>query len=252
MSTTTGAHILTPSEWNQCVRLGYSAYELGHSGSIVDFINTNFPGLELLVWLTAVDSLLGGMSAKQLYKVVGFDNRDPFKLIIEYYSEDWDDNVNGLAFSRTLTKDKDFKIAAHDFFRIPLPHRMMGHGKTMLAYGLQQYLNVGVDAIRVHASLTDGGFVWARAYFQGVNRSEMELILADAKLSLSEEQFKPVESIFDNYYNKNPDGKAFPINKWSNMDGMDRILRGADWHGELDLNKKELLAKFRNYVTRRK
>ncbi|MDB5130468.1 MAG: hypothetical protein JWR02_217 [Mucilaginibacter sp.] len=231
--------------------MGYQDYSIGGSGSIVNFINTNFQGLDLLTWLTAIDNLLKGMTNKKLYKIIGFDDRAPFKLIIEYYSEDSGDKVNGLAFGRTITKNKDLKTAVHDFFRIPLFHRMKGHGKTMLAYGLKQYLNIGVDVIKVHASLADGGFVWARAHFQAVNKSEMQLILADAKLNLSNKQFKPVKSVFDNYYSKTPNGKAFPINKWSNLDGMEKILRGSDWHGEIDLNKKELLTKFKNYVIRR-
>jgi hypothetical protein len=252
MPAATGDHIFTASEWAECVLVGYQNYPISGSGSIVNFINVNFPGLDLLTWLTAIDNLLKEMTAKRLYKVVGFDDNDPFRLIIEYYSEDYDDKVNGLAFRRTITKDKLIKTAVHDFFRIPLSQRMKGHGKTMLAYGLQQYLNIGIDTIKVHASLADGGFVWARAYFQAVSKSEMQLILADAQVSLPDEQFKPVKSVFDNYYNKNPNGKAFPINRWCNMDGMEKILRGADWHGEIDLNKKEILAKFKNYVTGRK
>ena len=77
----------------------------------------------------------------------------------------------------------------------------------------------------------------------------MEVILTAAKLGLTKDQFKPVKAVFDNYYTQNPGGKAFPINKWSNMPGMEKILRGADWHGEIDLSNKELLAKFKNYVS---
>jgi len=248
MAAATGIHQLTAAEWEACQKLGFQSYAIGTSGSLVDYINTNLPGLDLLTWLTEIDNLLKGMTGKPVFKVVGFDSGAPLKLIIQYYSEDSDDDIHGLAFQRTIIKDKDHKTAVHDFFRIPRTSRMQGNGRKMLAVGLQQYLNIGVDIIRVHAALADGGFVWAKAHFTAVNKQEIRLILAAAKLGLNDSGFKPVKAAFENYYAKHPDGKAFPINKWSNMPGMEPILRGSDWHGEIDLNNKELLAKFKNYV----
>jgi hypothetical protein len=189
------------------------------------------------------------MTSKKLTKVISFDEKDPQELIIQYFSEDHDDPQNGLVFSRTFIKDNNEKTVMHDFFRIPKTARNQGHGKTMLKIGLQQYLNIGVDLIKVHAALEDGGFVWAKAHFTAVNKPEMSLILANAKLSLKAEEFKKVKEVFDNYYNQEPDGKAFPINKWSSMPEMVSILRNSDWHGEINLNNQELLTNFNDYVT---
>jgi hypothetical protein len=243
-----GTHQFTVAEWDVCEKLGYQSYPVGTLASLVDYINTNFPGLDLLTWLTEIDNLLKGMTDKPVFKVIGFDDRAQLKLFIQYYSEDSDDDTHGLAFQRTIIKDKDHKTAVHDFFRIPLTSRMQGNGRKMLAIGLQQYLNVGVDVIKVHAALADGGYVWAKAHFTAVDPTEMGVILVEAKHKLGDEQFRTVKAVFDNYYAMHPDGKAFPINKWSNLPGMETILRNSHWHGEIDLNNKELLAKFKNYV----
>jgi|GEM_PF-956183 len=250
MATSTGTHKVTEAEWKLCEKLGFVIDSHSSKVSIVDFINSNFSGLELLVFLTNIDELLKPMTAKQVYKVVSFSDKEPHEFIVQYFSEDHDDDLNGLALSRTLVKGKTSKQAIHDFFRIPFGSRNQGHGKTILGYCLQQYLNMGVDIIKVHASLADGGYVWAKAHFTATNKSEVSLILAKAKLSLTDIQFQDVKAVYNNYYSQNPDGKAFPINKWSNMDGMDKILRQSDWHGEVDLNNQELLTKFKNYVTR--
>jgi len=189
------------------------------------------------------------MSTKNLSKVISFKVTESCELIFQYYSEDYNDKQNGLMLSRTLIRDKNEITAIHDFFRIPGTSRNQGHGKTMLKIGLQQYLNVGVDLIKVHAALEDGGYVWAKAHFTGAKKSEMGLILASAKLMLKTEEFKKVKEVFDNYYNQEPNGKAFPINKWANMPEMETILRNSNWHGEINLNNQELLDNFRNYVT---
>jgi hypothetical protein len=242
-------HLITEAEWQSCEALGFVFYALGVTGSLVDLINTNFPGLQLLQFLKEIDTLLKPMSTKNLSKVISFKVTESCELILQYYSEDYNDKQNGLMLSRTFIRDKNEKTAIHDFFRIPRASRNKGHGKTMLKIGLQQYLNVGVGIIKVHAALEDGGYVWAKAHFKGAKKSEMSLILASAKLTLKTEEFKKVKEVFDNYYNQEPGGNAFPINKWANMPEMETILRNSNWHGEINLNNQELLDNFRNYVT---
>ena len=245
-------HLVTEAEWKSCESIGFVIFAPGSNISLVDFINANFPGLELYKFLSEIDTLLKPMSAKNLTKTVSYSQIEPFELIIQYYSEDHDDDTNGLALSRTLAKDQSGKTAIHDFFRIPETFRNRGYGKSMLNYCLQQYLNIGVDVIKVHAALADGGFVWAKAHFTSVNRTEVSLILASAKLHLKSDEFVTVKEVYDNYYMKEPNGRVFPINKWSNLPGMKEILRKSDWHGEIDLNNQELLTKFKNYVVGQK
>jgi len=242
-------HIFTRAEWQACEAFGFVLYAPGVKSSLVDFINTNFSGLDLLQYLTDIDSLLNPMTSKKLFKVVSFSDKKPCELIVQYYSEDHGDKQNGLMLSRTFVKDKNGISVTHDFFRIPKPSRKMGHGKTMLKIGLQHYLNVGVYLIKVHAALEDGGYVWAKAHFAAINKRDMSIILASAKLSLTVDEFKKVKDVFDNYYNQEPNGRAFPINKWSNMPEMEKILRGSDWYGEINLKNQEILDNFNDYVT---
>jgi len=251
-SIPTGKHTVTEEELKSCKALGFVVYSPGAKLSLVDFLKANFPGLELSKFLTEIDDLFKPMSGKRLTKIIGYNESDPFELVLQYYSEDHDDEIHGLAFSRTFIRDAGGKTAVHDFFRIPKNFRNLGHGKIMLNYGLQQYLNIGVDIIKVHAALADGGFVWARAHFVAVRKREVSLILASAKLGLPREEFKKVKEVYDNYYNADPNGIAFPINKWSLIPGMKGILQNSDWHGEIDLNNQELLFKFTNYVTGQK
>jgi hypothetical protein len=242
-------HIVDDAEWQCCKVLGYVIYAPGIKLTLIDMLKAHFPGLELLKFLKEIDDMLKPMSTKKLTKVVSYNETDPFELMIQYYSDDSGDPNTGLALSRTLVKDATGKVAIHDFFRIPLAFRKGGHGRAILDYGLQQYLNIGVDVIKVHAALADGGFVWARAHFTAVDKKEVALILASAKLSLQGDVFKKVKEIYDNYYTNEPQGKAFPINKWSHIPEMETVLRKSHWHGEIDLNNQELLTKFKNYVT---
>jgi hypothetical protein len=245
-------HIVDEVEWRSCEALGYVIYAPGIKLALTDFIKSHFSGLELLKFLKEIDDMLKPMSTKKLTKVVSYNETAPFELAIQYFSEDSDNIDTGLALSRTLIKNVSGKIAIHDFFRIPKAFRKGGHGRAILNYGLQQYLNIGVDLIKVHAALADGGFVWARAHFVAVDKKEVSFILASAKLTLQKDVFGKVKQIFDNYYSVDSQGKAFPINKWSHIPEMESILRSSHWHGEIDLNNQELLTKFTNYVTGQK
>jgi len=107
---------------------------------------------------------------------------------------------------------------------------------------------MGVDKIKVEAALDDGGYVWAKTLFAASVPEEVTAILTKASSEMHPAQFKFVKRIYDNYYGKHPDGRAFPMNKWAELPGMEQILRGSYWHGEIDLNNNELLAKFIDYV----
>lgn len=245
-------HIVDEAEWLSCKALGFVDYSPNIQMRLIDLLKAHFPGLELFKFLKEIDEMLKQMSPKKLTKVVSYNETAPFELVIQYYSEDHDDPDTGLSLSRTLIKNDSGKTAIHDFFRIPQAFRKGGHGKAILRYGLQQYMNVGVDNIKVHAALADGGFVWARAHFTAVDKKEVALILASAKLTLPANVFSKVKAIYDNYYSVEPQGRAFPINKWSQIWEMETILRKSDWHGEIDLNNPEFLTKFKNYVTGQK
>ncbi|WP_345213692.1 hypothetical protein [Mucilaginibacter gynuensis] len=126
--------------------------------------------------------------------------------------------------------------------------RKKGISKILLNLNLQQYEVMGVSKIKLEAALSNGGLVWAKAFFVATEPEDVKIILVKAENELSAEQFKFVKRVYDNYYNQNPGGKAFPMSKWSQLAGMDQILQGSRWYGELDLSNSDILTKFKNYV----
>jgi hypothetical protein len=169
-------------------------------------------------------------------------------LMVEYFSEDYQNDETGLALSRTFTKTSDEFIVEHNLFRIPVAARRKGIAKQLLGFSLQQYISSGVDKIRVNAGLENGGYVWVLTEFVATDKKEVKIILDGAEQSLTSQEFKFVKRIYDNYYNGNPNGRSFPIAKWADLSGMEEILTGSRWQGEIDLNNKEHLAKFKNHV----
>jgi predicted acetyltransferase len=241
-------HIVTNDELLKIAKLGYKSFSTGEK-SPEEFIKTYYSGLQLFQFLKEIDDLLKPLATEPVFKEIGFFDGDLVMLLIQYYSRDHDNIITGLSLSRAFIREKDVLIAEHDFFRIPRSARKKGIGKKMLALGLQQYLLMGVDKIKVHAALENGGYVWAKAFFTATDPKEVKAILDRAGIGLKPKDFLPVKIIYDNYYKKSPGGKNFPMVKWSDLPGMDGILSKSHWHGEIDLNNLELLAKFKNYVS---
>jgi hypothetical protein len=87
--------------------------------------------------------------------------------------------------------------------------------RKVFQVSLQQYVNMKVRNISVHAWLTGGGYALARAGFVGIGKEEVEQILNNARKQLSPSDFTAVENIYDKFYSDNPDGKAFPMKYWA-------------------------------------
>jgi hypothetical protein len=117
---------------------------------------------------------------------------------------------------------------------------------------LEQYEKMGVKRIKVHAGLSDGGAVWAKVGFKATDKREMKRILQTARSRLGHlpKILKVVEDTFNDYYIKEPNGKAFPINKWTAIPAMDSVLKMGihNWHGQIDLTNKQDLRNFKLYV----
>lgn len=239
-------YIVTETEITSVKDLGFniSAGKI----SFADFLKTNFPGLHLLDYLKGINDLLAPLTTVTVEREIVYFETPPPTLVIQLYSEDEADDQTGIAFSQGIIKRDDKMIAELDFLRIPASARKQGIAKRLLNMCLQQYLFLGVDKIELEAALANGGLVWAKAFFTATDRKEVRVILENAEKKLTPEKFKFVKRIYDNYYDKHPEGTAFPIIKWSRLSGMDEILNGSRWHGELDLNNSEILSKFKYYV----
>lgn len=239
-------HIIYDDEIAEVEALGFTIT----SGKIpaAEFLNQHFAGLRLKDYLKGINDLLGPLTAVTTVKEFAYFESPPQMVVIQYYSEDEENDQTGLAFSQAIIKRDDEMVAELDFLRIPATFRNQGIAKRLLNLCLQQYSILGVDKIRLLAALTNGGLVWAKAFFVAIHPEEVKLILESAEKRLTAGQFMFVKRIYDNYYNQYPFGKAFPMVKWSQLSAMAEILNGSHWHGELDLNNSQILAKFKNYV----
>lgn len=67
------------------------------------------------------------------------------------------------------------------------------------------------------------------------------------------EDYENVKAIYDHYYLNNPNGKAFPIRNWANIDTMEHVLKldTNNWHGWIDLTNPLELLNFKKYVYRK-
>jgi hypothetical protein len=248
MAPKSDTHIVTALEIRETVVLGFR-YKI-RKGEPETFINQYFPNFDLLEFLSQIDKLLGPFCKKPIAKVIGLNNHKQPEISIQYYSANYDDPSNGLVLSRSFIKYKDELIVVHDYFVLPDSVRGQGIGKKVLDHCLKQYLQMGVEKIKVHAALQDGGLVWAKALFKACIKDEIDVILQEAKSRMVQEQFNIVKRIYDHYYDKYPEGIAFPIVEWSGLPFMQDILRGSSWHGEIDLANSEDLLNFKMYVTR--
>lgn len=197
---------------------------------------TNFPGFQLFDFLAAIDKLLAPLTNKKIVRELIYYDTLPPLLHFQLHSEDYDSN-EGIIIMRTFSRNMDQLVVEHDIFRLPASARHNGVGKEVLQISLEQYKLLGVNKIVVHAGLEDGGLIWAKVGFNAPNKAEVDNILEDARLELSDRQFLLVKRIYDNYYGNQPDGKAFPLVKWTKLDGMD-VLNTDD------------LTNLKNYVTR--
>ena len=166
------------------------------------------------------------------------------------------DDDKGLQVSRIFSYHDHELIVYHEFLVLPEKCRGQRLGSKILSAFLEQYEKMGVKKINVHAGLSDGGAVWAKFGFKATEKREMERILRTARSRLSDlpKILKAVEDTFNDYYGKEPDGKAFPINKWASIPAMISILKMDihNWHGQIDLTNTLDLRNFKLYVGEKK
>ena len=75
------------------------------------------------------------------------------------------------------------------------------------------------------------------------------MILNEAHNRLSPVEYHLIELLFDDHYTNFPDA-PFNIEDWARLSFMEAILRGSDWHGEIDLTNPQELNNFKMYVSR--
>ncbi len=241
-------HTVSHSDIRTIRSTGFSI--VGSVANPEDFINTNFANFDILVFLKEINLNFSNINSDRLIKNIQLSEGSSPEINIEYYSDNFTSTDKELAFSRIFTLENGEINVKHDYFSLPRNFRKMGISKRILKASFQQYVNMGVSKILVFAALQEGGFVWAKHFFLATDRNEVDIILNKARLHLTAEQFQGVDRIYKNYYSKNPSGTEFPIQRWTEIESMENVLKGSSWHGAVDLKNPKQFSNFRNYVVR--
>lgn len=239
-------HTITQEELIAVKGIGVQVFGLDDSSYV--FLNHSFANFEPLTFFSELFAIFSPLSVDPIILELRFDNtQSTLKVVIG--SNNYDDERNGLFFFRTFFRDEGELIVSHDFFRLPAAHCGFGIAKQALLICLQQYLNMGVQKIKVHAALDGGGYAWARYGFTIADKNEVDTILSRAEAMLDPNKYRLVLLIYNDSYSKFPNGEAFPIIDWADMPFMPDVLRGSDWNGIIDLNNQEQFHKFIYYAT---
>lgn len=229
--------------------LGYTLNAI-NTNDLANDLNRDFPGLQLDKLLNKFEELLAIYSTPPESKEIKYENTLEPLLRIRYLSANYDDEIEGLTLSRIFRYSQQKLIAEHEYLVLPEKARGQKIGKKVLSACLEQYLNMNVKEIHVHAGLKDGGAVWARVGFKAIFNFEMNRILTSAKQRLTAEQYNDAKVLYDLYYDTEPHGASFPIEDWAHLDFMEDILKldTNNWHGWIDLTNPQELLNFKNYV----
>ena len=241
-------HTFTKADTLKVIDLGYTIIK-SSSLSFEKFLKTEFPNFNFVKLLEEVEATFTPTTKLNISRTIYYQDTPPKLRVL--YINDFTKDEEALIFDREFVKSVKGVEINHSYCVIPETHQKKGLVKTIFQTSLQEYINMGAKKINVHAGLSGGGHVWARHGFVAIDPAEVKTILNAAQKALKTIEFGPIKRIFDKYYTDNPGGKAFPMVLWAKIDFMKDILRGSDWHGEVDLKNKEQFTNFMEYVFRK-
>lgn len=241
-------HTFTKADTVKVIDLGYTIIK-SSSLSFEKFLKTEFPNFNLVKLLEEVETTFTPTTKLTISRTIYYQDTPPKLRVL--YANDFTKVEEALVFDREFVKSVKGVEINHSYCVIPETHQKKGLVKIIFQTSLQEYINMGAKKINVHAGLSGGGHVWARHGFVATDPTEVKTILDAAQKGLKAAEFGPIKRIFDKYYTDNPGGKAFPMVLWAQIDFMKDILRGSDWHGEVDLKNKEQFTNFMEYVFRK-
>lgn len=236
---------LRRQELDAVTSLGFS-WKVPKGGDALEFLRLHFPGFSPLTVSQQAESLLAPMAGTPVtrqWKLAG----PPPELSLYFCSADWFNEKTGIALCRTFRRTEKGLEVHHDYFAIPGPFRNQGTGKQALKTWFAQYERMKVQRIIVYATLTNGGYVWARAGFKAVKRDEVDRILAAGAKQLPPNRLAQAKLYYDDHYNNFPD-QPFPMEEWTGLLFMREVLQGSSWHGEIDLTNETEFRTFKAYV----
>jgi hypothetical protein len=228
--------------------LGYRIDGIPPDRPLEAFMSTLFPNFDLAGLLEKVDQVFAPTTSLTIHRHIRY-NLNIRSLHFAFQNAAAIEE-EAAVFDRVVFRQDGEIFVKHLYCLVPLPYQGKGLIKPIFQASLQQYMNMGVRKIVVHAGLGGGGYTWARHGFVAIDKADVAVILENARNKLSASEILPVERIFSKYYQDNPAGTEFPMIAWAHLPGMKDVLRGSDWQGELDLHNPEQFRNFSNYVFR--
>ena len=145
----------------------------------------------------------------------------------------------------------------HNIFELEYGAQGKGIAKKLMREAMDLYADMGINNVELTANIIEGGYAWARygfvprvnSWFRFKNEIDSKFRAwqrGEKKIAISSDDAARLQAILDN-----EDPKAV----WELADfeaGGEKIgkelMLGESWHGGIDLNDKESMARFNSYV----
>lgn len=154
------------------------------------------------------------------------------KVELQYYGD-------GIILERTFYDD-GLKRVDHNYFAIPKDTQKGGLSKKLFKALYEQYQNIGIKILNVHANIDIGGYTWAKYGF-GTMKNDFVYNLAKSKLNTKE--FNEFEQI----WNISKQKKEL-LNRVSKTPFGEKLLKGSNWYGSIDLRNDGERSVFEDYI----
>ena len=160
---------------------------------------------------------------------------------------------DGSSLTRTFSRESGDLVVHHDYFRASSKHR--GIGKDILRSHFAEYIRIGVDKIETLANIDIGSYAWARYGF--VPRNPASLARSVRHKAREAGIFGDLAQSHRDYVSRILDdlesGDATAAWRLSDLRIGERnlgkeLLTDLSWNAELDLNDRDQVARFKQYV----
>ena len=147
--------------------LGYHIEGIPPEEQLETFMPALFPNFDLAGVLGLVDRLFAPTTSLPVRRHIHYNvPKKILHFIFENTTDVLDDTV---AFDRVVFWLDGEIIIEHRYCIVSLPYQGKGLIKPIFQESLQQYVNLGVRKVRVHAGFAGGGYTWARHGFVAIN-----------------------------------------------------------------------------------
>ena len=215
---------------------------------VVEFMDSHYPGFDLANVLRRLNEVADEWLFEWTAAVVEVAPSGNLVISLEY--DDLDPADRPLLLKTMLQPPVEgHRVVRHEEMFLPIRLQQRGLSAELLKPFYEQYRSPGVDSIRILASDTGGGYVWAKYGFRAIYRKELNDILERPEtLTITSTVINNLRLTITDFYHNRPDTVAFPVRAWTPFTFSKELLMGTTWHGVLDLNDAEHRQFFEDYL----